>query len=157
MTKIKVLKQFFKKFFNIDAHGNSVAKVIDDVVQNNDSLGMTTGTGASDILICHGVAVERPKDIPDDIPTRSQWQVNQVDLSNYKITLDKTYREVSEFMGRCFLSVYFENQGYEFGVMLDHFISSGEYHVGCTLYKQQIEFLAESEDEYLYYMDEADR
>ena len=45
MTKTKVLKKFFKKFFNYDAAGNSSTQVINDFVENNESI---PGGGSGD-------------------------------------------------------------------------------------------------------------
>ena len=51
MTKANVLKKFFKKFFNIDAEGNSSISVLTNVVQNNDSLPGGGGGGSSNIKV----------------------------------------------------------------------------------------------------------
>lgn len=47
MTKAKALKNFFKKFFNYDASGNSAVSVITDFTENNETLpgGGSSGGG----------------------------------------------------------------------------------------------------------------
>lgn len=47
MTNSNVLRQFFKKFFNIDAGGNSPTSVLKDIVDNNEDLGISGGSESS--------------------------------------------------------------------------------------------------------------
>lgn len=102
MTKTKILKEFFKKFFGIDAHGNSVTKVIDDVVQNNDSLGMSSAGGVMRLNI-----------------------VDMEDLGDetYRFTVDKTYQEIKNFDGISFI----ESLGYVFYVIGIDVQDHGDY------------------------------
>lgn len=41
MTRGKVLKQFFKKFFNIDAHGSSPTELISNIIEENDEIAIS--------------------------------------------------------------------------------------------------------------------
>ena len=76
MTKANVLKKFFKKFFNIDAEGNSSISVLTNVVQNNDSL--PGGGGGADIMVVHG-------QIWYDVETGAMTEESEVDATSIEI------------------------------------------------------------------------
>lgn len=50
MTKAHILKNFFKKYFNYDASGNSPIQVLNDVMENVDDIG-GGGSGGSDEFV----------------------------------------------------------------------------------------------------------
>ena len=45
MTRANALRKIFKKFFGIDAKGNSVSAVLNDVINNNETLPSGDGGG----------------------------------------------------------------------------------------------------------------
>lgn len=134
MTGARIIKEFFKKYFNIDAHGNSVISVLNDVVQNNDSLG--GGGGGQDVLI---------------IDLESEYINHKLILP----PLPKTGQEIWDFInngGAVYIRV--STEGDKFISILTNFIhyefsSAYSYHFYFQpINNNEIEYIAGSMDEY---------
>lgn len=76
MTKAHILKNFFKKYFNYDASGNSPIQVLSDVMENVDDLGGGGDGGEFEIVF-----------------TRS-WSDKGGD---YVLTCNKTKEEIADY------------------------------------------------------------
>lgn len=74
MTTTRILRKFFKKFFNIDAEGSSVTSILENVVENNDDIGSGSPGGGSNVMVVH--------------------EVYNKDEFELQCILDKTWREI---------------------------------------------------------------
>lgn len=75
MTKTEALKKFFKKFFDIDAHGWGTVSVLNDVIENNESLdGGGSGSSSGGGIMVIGL-----------------------NTNNNPPTLDKTWQEIENY------------------------------------------------------------
>lgn len=137
MTGARIIKEIFKKFCNIDAQGNSVVSVMNDIIQNNDSLNMSSSGSDSNVL-----------------------KVNiEIDAAKNTARLDKTFREIMEFDGLVYATPDFGDGFKPFMVATTITnIPNGQeesppcegyiWFTGFLLGNLEFQFVAETQDDY---------